>query len=586
MINYKSGEDIKSIIANERKTIQNFKVYESNIKLTLETYTKEFDNLTFENEVLKVMILNNFDNAIMQVDSNLQDIESLNNVLDILQNQDTISPSDIETYNKLFSKVKKDINLIQNFIQKSITGFENVSYTGSSKSLLVLEKCKDVFSLDIPDDSNENKQKSDEITLTEKKKDSSKLIKKDFDFNSSDLLCFFPKNKSENLVISTMQDNYKISFKQNQATIYIKEENFNISLNTPGVQVSNSKTNNILFVSHASNKYTIITNNQIEIPNFIQVSKISKNEDFLEVEFAANNLFLSIKENIIYFEEEDSPKNIISNEEKKDTSNHSLEIETNSTISKNTASDNNQENNPNNNQETDLNYNQKNNLNTKIEQESPSNKIENNESIIRIIEPEEDEGTKLNKDLDQYLSLNTKKAKHFKEESDENPIEKTVNEINVNKPEEDSQTDNDEITDNDTLIISDSNQKVILPYTIEDLEKKLKKNKKYKSLQEVIENEYTLPLETFKNPIKSRFKEAFQLIKKKEHGSLKEAIGLGFELMFQSDLNPAVIAACRDLDELDIYLDCLDDNELDKFSCFKIEYNVKPTKGSHKNSKK
>ena len=29
---------------------------------------------------------------------------------------------------------------------------------------------------------------------------------------------------------------------------------------------------------------------------------------------------------------------------------------------------------------------------------------------------------------------------------------------------------------------------------------------------------------------------------------------------------------------VDIYLDCLDDNELDKFSCFKIKYNVKPTK--------
>ena len=52
--------------------------------------------------------------------------------------------------------------------------------------------------------------------------------------------------------------------------------------------------------------------------------------------------------------------------------------------------------------------------------------------------------------------------------------------------------------------------------------------------------------------------------------------------MFQSDLNPAVIAACKDLDELDIYLDCLDDNELDKFSCFKIEYNVPPTKKGKK----
>ena len=105
----------------------------------------------------------------------------------------------------------------------------------------------------------------------------------------------------------------------------------------------------------------------------------------------------------------------------------------------------------------------------------------------------------------------------------------------------------------------------------------MKKSKKYKSLQDVIENEYTIPLEAFNNSTKSRFREAFQLMKQKEHGSLKEAIELGFELMFKSNLNPAVIAACRDLNELDIYLDCLDDDELDKFSCFNIQYDVPPT---------
>lgn len=573
MINYKDGEDIKSIIANERKTVQDFKFYESNIKLTLETYTKEFDNISFENEVLKVMILNNFDNAFMQVDSNLQDIESLNNVLDILQNQDNVSSSDIETYNKLFSKIKKDIKLIQNFIQKSIKSFENISYTGSPKSLLVLDKCKDVFSLEIPTDSDENKKNLEEKKSVEEKKVSSKLIKKDFDFNSSDLLCFFPKNESENLVISTMQDNYKISFKQNQATIYIKEENFHISLNTSGVQVSNSKTNNILFVSHTSQKYTIITNNQIEIPNFIQVSKISKNEDFLEVEFAGTNLFLSIKQNIIYFEQEPSQKSIVQEEHKiTDIPNPLTNKETN--IANQTIPDvlpeekiekakNNESDNDNN--------------TTEINSEATSN-IENQKNVIRIIEPEEDEKLKLEKDLDKYISSNVKTAKHFKNEYS-TPTEE---DDSINEAKNNTLLNDDEITDNDTLIISDSSQKVILPYTIEDLEKKLKKNKKYKSLLDVIVNEYTLPLETFKNPVKSRFKEAFQLIKKKEHGSLTEAIGLGFELMFQSDLNPAVIAACRDLDELDIYLDCLDDNELDKFSCFKIEYNVKPTKGAHK----
>lgn len=551
MINYKDGEDIKNILESERKIIQDFKFYESNIKLTLETYTKEFDNISFENEVLKVMILNNFDNAIMQVDSNLQDIESLNNVLDILQNQDELSSQDIETYNKLFSKVKKDIKLIQNFIQKSIKSFENLAYTGSKKSLLVLEKCKDVFSLDIPNGSDENKKTSKKETLKDKttieeKKISSKLIKKDFDFTSSDLLCFFPKNEFENLVISTMQDNYQISFKQNQATIYIKEENFHISLNTSGVQVTNSKTNNVLFVSHTSQKYTIITNNQIEIPNFIQVSKISKNEDFLEVELSGNDLFLSIKENIIFFEQNSSKTNTIVEDEN---------------IQPSTLED------------TESTKNSETNENVEIE-----NKSENKDNLIKIIEPEIDEKTKLNNDLDNYISSNVKTAKHFKEE------DQTTN--NEENESEDKTSTNDEITDNNTLIISDSSQKVVLPYTVEDLEEKLRKNKKYKSLQDVIKNEYTIPLETFKNPIKSRFKEAFQLIKKKEHGSLKEAIGLGFELMFQSDLNPAIIAACRDLDELDIYLDCLDDNELDKFSCFKIEYNVKPTKGANKNSKK
>lgn len=555
MINYQDGQDIKSIITAERKIIQDFKFYESNIKLTLETYTKEFDNISFENEVLKIMILNNFDNAIMQVDSNLQDIESLSNVLDILENQENISSSDIETYNKLFSKVEKDIKLIQNFIQKTLNSFDNVQYTGSSQSLLILDKCKDVFSLEVPTSSKDSQESK---KVKEPKKAISKSIKKDFDFNTSDLLCFFPKSKSENLVISTMQDNYKISFKQNQAQIYIKDENFNISLNTPGVQVSNSKTNNILFVSHSNEKYTIITNNQIEIPNFIQVSKISKNEDFLEVEFAVDTLNLSIQDNIIYFEQEQEEKR----EDKKETK------KVDSSIKNKIAADVLKEENI-----TPSENNEPVKSDTPYLEDTPTEK-----NTIKIIEPEDDidsfeeeEESELEKDINKYMKSSSKNAKHLKEEVEEPSTKQST-------PKNDIPVDDDEITDNDTLIISDSSQKVTLPYTIADLEEKMKKNKKYKTLQDVIKNEYTIPLETFKNPVRSRFKEAFQLIKKKEHGSLKEAIGLGFELMFQSDLNPAIIAACRDLDELDIYLDCLDDNELDKFSCFKIEYNVKPTK--------
>ena len=62
----------------------------------------------------------------------------------------------------------------------------------------------------------------------------------------------------------------------------------------------------------------------------------------------------------------------------------------------------------------------------------------------------------------------------------------------------------------------------------------------------------------------------------KEKKSVRAAVLLGLELMFESNLHPAIISACRSLQELDIYLDCLDDNELEKFSCFKIVYKAMP----------
>ena len=46
--------------------------------------------------------------------------------------------------------------------------------------------------------------------------------------------------------------------------------------------------------------------------------------------------------------------------------------------------------------------------------------------------------------------------------------------------------------------------------------------------------------------------------------------------MFKYNLNPIIIAACRNLEELDIYLDCLDENELFDFNCFKIRFEVAP----------
>ena len=545
MINYSKKVDLQEVLIQEKKVVDYYNEFETNVKESLETYIDEFKEVSFDNEVLKTMLLNNFASAIIQVDNNIQNIQSLSNILEILEKQDEVTSTDIDTYNKLASKVDKDIELLQNFLFQTISSFDNVPITGKKKSINALNKCKEQLlkKIDLSDFAENEKNGKDKKNATSKK--SSKTIKQKMDFSSSDLLCFFPKDKSDSLVISTVQENYKISFKDDVANIYIKDENFNLSLKTAGVQISNSNNNNILFVSQADHKYTIITNSEIELPRFIQVSKISKNDDFLEVEIANPSLSLDIENNVINFEDSDEEEDveeevIVKKQKKSSTSNKTDEIFGH--LENLHAID-----------DADDDEDDEEIIEETIISEAPKKVVQ--EPIVNS-EPE----------------IKPEKNKIY----EPIPTSEVAETVEDKKPP--VKEDPNEITDNNTLIISDSNQNVVLPYKVIELEEKLKNSKKYKTLEDVIKNEYTLPLETFKNPTKSRFREAFQLIKKKEHGSLKEAIELGFELMFQSDLNPAVIAACKDLDELDIYLDCLDDNELDKFSCFKIEYNVPPTK--------
>jgi len=525
MINYSEKPVTKKILKSEKNTVSLYTNFEMTIKKSLENCIAELKEMSFENEIFKTMLLNNFANAVVQADYNIQNIKSLSNVLDILENQEKVSKLDLDTYNKLDSKIVKDIDRLQNFINQTISSFENVPIKGKKKSVENLNMYKGLllqnFSITNGSSGTDDKVAIvDDDEVVSLKESQVKSLKKKFDASSSDLLCFFPKKQSDNLVLSTSQQDYKISFNDDIANISIQDENFNISLRTPGVQISNSGNNNILFVSHHDGKYSVITNNQIEIPNFVVVSKIAKRDDFLELEITSDSLHLNIEDSIVNFEQGPSKM---------------------------------------------LTYN--------FKQGSVEDDYEDDEDYD---DEEKEIVVTKKKTAKSAKSSSTVPAKPAKKKP--KPAPEPVEEDEDEDEEEDE--DDDTIKDNDILIISDSNKNVILPYKVEDLEKKLKENKKYKTLEDVIENEYTIPLETFKNPTKSRFREAFQLIKKKEKGSLKEAIELGFELMFQSDLNPAVIAACKDLDELDIYLDCLDDNELDKFSCFKIQYDVPPMKKS------
>lgn len=131
--------------------------------------------------------------------------------------------------------------------------------------------------------------------------------------------------------------------------------------------------------------------------------------------------------------------------------------------------------------------------------------------------------------------------------------------------------------DNNVLIVSEKEQKAYLPFFYSKIKEIYETtNNQYPTLQDVVDDLYIVPLDRFKNSAVARFKEAFRLIREKEKGSVSQALDLGLELMFKTELNPIIIAACRSLDELDIYLSYLEDNESYEFSCFEIKFEVMP----------
>ena len=126
-----------------------------------------------------------------------------------------------------------------------------------------------------------------------------------------------------------------------------------------------------------------------------------------------------------------------------------------------------------------------------------------------------------------------------------------------------------------TLLVSEKLNNVVLPYSTQDLEDYFSANpEKYSSLQDIIDKEYTLPLTRFKNQTLSRFKEAYNLARNKSGYSHLQALKIANEVMFNSNLDPTIITACKNVEELEMYLGCLEDNDLASFKCFKIVYDL------------
>lgn len=177
-------------------------------------------------------------------------------------------------------------------------------------------------------------------------------------------------------------------------------------------------------------------------------------------------------------------------------------------------------------------------------------------------------------DISEYISLDeidnaiqTESSKNIDEEVD---IIKNPTHTSRRKKESTPLIEN-------TLVISEKDGLVTLPYKISELKKILKKEKdKYSSLSDVVLALYTKSLSEYKHTAISRFRESYKLIIEKENGTKKDALKLATELFSNYNLHPAVITACKNLNELDVYLSCLEYNELEDFHFFKIVYESLP----------
>ena len=134
----------------------------------------------------------------------------------------------------------------------------------------------------------------------------------------------------------------------------------------------------------------------------------------------------------------------------------------------------------------------------------------------------------------------------------------------------------EKIENNDTLLISEILDKVILPYTAEEIKKILEDDNNYETAQQVIDNKFTRPLSDYKFQAWSRYNETIKLAKETEECSSVNSISLAFEMMTKRYLHPSIITACRNLNELYVYLDCLEKDEIDDFKIFNIKYELHP----------
>lgn len=121
------------------------------------------------------------------------------------------------------------------------------------------------------------------------------------------------------------------------------------------------------------------------------------------------------------------------------------------------------------------------------------------------------------------------------------------------------------------LIIDNNLGIAILPYSISDLDEVfLDDPENYSSIQDIIDKEYTVKLKDFENTSIIRYKEAFKLAKEKSNYTFSQAATFAKRFLVENEISSLIIASCKNVNELEFYIECLNNNDLNNFHYFKI----------------
>ncbi len=200
-------------------------------------------------------------------------------------------------------------------------------------------------------------------------------------------------------------------------------------------------------------------------------------------------------------------------------------------------------------------------INEEIPNESNVLKTENEEnkkeSVTEIITNETNDGT-----IVETVKENNNQEKNIKkdftliENSEDEQIEEIVPSIDLQEKE---------------LVIRKDLGIAILPYSISELnELFLDDPEKYSSIQDIIDKEYTVKLKDFENSSITRYKEAFKLAKDKSNYTFSQAVNFAKKLLVENEVTSLIIASCKNVEELEQYIECLNNNKLKDFHSFKI----------------